>query len=65
MRCKSVGFGTETSWFRDDIQNYVSYPGVNELEISQTDFVWIYASFTRRKFTPGVNLHGSRRNDAL
>lgn len=56
MRCKPVGFGTETNWFRDGIQNYVSYPGVKEQD------TYSCASLKRitRGYTPhsqGVYLH--------
>lgn len=56
MKCKSVGFGTETSWFRDDIQNYVSYSGVNELETySCSSLKRISCGYTPH--SQGVNLH--------
>lgn len=56
MRCKSVGFGTKTRWFRDGIQNYVSYPGVNELDMySCSSLKQISCGYTPH--SQGVNLH--------
>lgn len=56
MRRKPVGFGMETNWFRDGIQNYVSYPGVKKQDTySCSSLKRITCGYTPH--SQGVNLH--------